>query len=206
MEATTAEDQTSESDGSCTNLRTLASLGPEVSDDRRGFETTKDRFRVTYQVDFKNDGPLEFRDFTVDITDNFGLVEYDSAESDGGKSFIVIADAGRYSVETDVTPNNGATYTVTVEECSSSQGGTPPETTTPETTAPESTAPENTTPVEDQSKPKKVPSSNVSNPKDVIPGSGAKKIPNTGGPPYLAISALALLGAALIVGRGVWRR
>jgi hypothetical protein len=71
---------------------------------------------------------------------------------------------------------------------------------------PTSTKPESTTAAEDQYTSKKIPPGNVSNPKAVIPGSGAKKIPNTGGPPYLALGALSLLGAALIVGRGVLRR
>jgi hypothetical protein len=65
--------------------------------------------------------------------------------------------------------------------------------------------PGGTTPSEDQYG-KKVPPGNVSNPKDIVPGTEAKKIPNTGGPPYLAIGALALLGTALIAGRGVLRR
>jgi hypothetical protein len=97
--ATEAEAQ---NERGCANLRTLASMGPQISDDRQDFETTTDRFRVTYEVDFKNDDPIEFRDFTVDINDRFGLVEYDSAARDRSKSFIAIADAGRYSVETDV--------------------------------------------------------------------------------------------------------
>jgi hypothetical protein len=73
-----------------------------------------------------------------------------------------------------------------------------------EGTTPEDT-PETGTPAGDQYG-KKIPPSDVSNPKDVISGTGAKKVPNTGGPPYLAIGALALLGAALIAGRGVMRR
>jgi len=203
MQETTAEDTSSES---CENLKTLASIGPQVSDDKKDFETTKDRFRVTYEVDFKNDDPLDFRDFEVDINDRFGLVEFDSADKDSAKSFIVIADPGKYSIQTDVTPNNGATYTVKVEECSA----TPPESTTPEATTPESTTPEttvaeNTTPVEGQSP--EQPPADVSNPKAVMPGTSAvKKIPNTGGPPYLILSALALLGTALVVGRGILRR
>ena len=72
-------------------------------------------------------------------------------------------------------------------------------------TTPEGTTPEGATPVGDQYG-KKIPPADVSNPKDVIPGTGAKKIPNTGGPPYLTIGALALLVAALITGRGVLRR
>ena len=46
----------------------------------------------------------------------------------------------------------------------------------------------------------------VDNPKGVRPGTTVKKIPPTGGPPYLAVGALALLGAAVIVGRDVLRR
>jgi len=65
--------------------------------------------------------------------------------------------------------------------------------------------PEGTTPAQDQYG-KKIPPADVSNPKDVIPGTGAKKMPNTGGPPYLAVGALALLGTALIAGRGALRR
>ena len=41
-----------------------------------------------------------------------------------------------------------------------------------------------------------------------MPGTGAKKVPNTRGPP-LVLGAMALLGAALIAGRNIlkrWRR
>src|ERR671910_688572 len=47
------------------------------------------------------------------------------------------------------------------------------------------------------------PEGDVGNPKDVIPGTGVRYVPPTGGPPYLAVGALVLLGVALIVGRGV---
>jgi len=50
------------------------------------------------------------------------------------------------------------------------------------------------------------PEGDVGNPKDVIPGTGVRRVPPTGGPPYLAVVALMLLGAALIAGRGVFRR
>src|SRR5918994_1895195 len=41
------------------------------------------------------------------------------------------------------------------------------------------------------------PKGPVDNPKGVMPGTGAKKVPNTGGPP-LVLGAMVLLGAALI--------
>src|SRR5215218_3555260 len=72
-------------------------------------------------------------------------------------------------------------------------------------TTPGGTTPEGTTPCAIQYG-KKTPPASVSNPKGVLPGTVvSKKIPNTGGPP-IVIGALALLGAALIVGRGVLRR
>jgi hypothetical protein len=45
----------------------------------------------------------------------------------------------------------------------------------------------------------------VSKPKDVVPGTAVKKVPNTGGPP-IVLGALVLLGAALLSGRGVFKR
>jgi endonuclease YncB( thermonuclease family) len=46
----------------------------------------------------------------------------------------------------------------------------------------------------------------VGNPKDVIPGSGVRRVPHTGGPPYLVLATLVLLGAALMAVRGALRR
>src|SRR5829696_328167 len=62
------------------------------------------------------------------------------------------------------------------------------------------------TPVEDQYKPGEKPG-DVANPKDVVPDTAVKgkKIPNTGGPPYIALAAIALLSVALIAGRGFLR-
>ena len=55
----------------------------------------------------------------------------------------------------------------------------------------------------DQYSPKLPP---VDNPKGVMPGTEAKKMPDTGGPPYLMVGALALLGASVAAGRGILRR
>jgi hypothetical protein len=192
----TAELARAQSNEGCANLGTLASMGPQISDDRQTFETTTDRFRVTYEVDFKNDDPLEFRDFTVDIIGRFGLpVESDSAERDASKSFVVIEDKGRFSVETDVEPDNGATYTMIVEECTNPQGEPRPRNGTPP----------NDTPVRDQyARDKQL--GPVDRPEGVIPRTGVRRVPPTGGPPYLAVGAVALLGVALIAGRAVLRR
>src|SRR5215204_6378287 len=57
-------------------------------------------------------------------------------------------------------------------------------------------------PAEDQYS--ETPPSDVNNPNDVVSGSNSgKPLPNTGGPSYLAVGAVLLLGAAVVVGRGV---
>src|SRR5215217_5184803 len=46
----------------------------------------------------------------------------------------------------------------------------------------------------------------VSNPSDTVPNTSSETpMPDTGGPPYLALGALLLMVAALVVGRGVLR-
>jgi hypothetical protein len=50
------------------------------------------------------------------------------------------------------------------------------------------------------------PPSDVNNPNDVVPNTASQTMPNTGGPPYLAVGAMLLLGAAVVAGRGVLRR
>jgi hypothetical protein len=50
------------------------------------------------------------------------------------------------------------------------------------------------------------PETPVNNPNDVIPNTTSKQMPDTGGPPYLAVGAVLLLGAAVVVGRGVLGR
>jgi hypothetical protein len=65
------------------------------------------------------------------------------------------------------------------------------------------------TPVRDQyaSKrlPPRTPPGDISNPRDVMPGTSVRRVPNTGGP-SMAVGALVLLAAALIAGHGVLRR
>jgi hypothetical protein len=62
-----------------------------------------------------------------------------------------------------------------------------------------------TTPVGEQYEPKRPPGP-VDRPEGVIPRTGVRRVPPTGGPPYLAVGALVLLGVALIAARSVLRR
>jgi hypothetical protein len=50
------------------------------------------------------------------------------------------------------------------------------------------------------------PETPVDNPNGVVPDTTANTMPNTGGPPYLAVGAVLLLGAAVVAGRGILRR
>jgi micrococcal nuclease len=61
------------------------------------------------------------------------------------------------------------------------------------------------TPVREQYEPK-TPPGPVDRPEGVIPRTGVRRVPPTGGPPYLAVGVLVLLGVALIAWRGVLRR
>jgi hypothetical protein len=60
------------------------------------------------------------------------------------------------------------------------------------------------TPVGEQYEPK-TPPGPVDRPEGVIPRTGVRRVPPTGGPPYLVLGALVLLGATLIAGRCVLR-
>ena len=60
---------------------------------------------------------------------------------------------------------------------------------------------DDTGPAQDQYDP-----GDVSDPGDTVPNTSSNtQIPDTGGPPYLAVGALLLMVAALVVGRGVLR-
>src|SRR5215204_938302 len=61
------------------------------------------------------------------------------------------------------------------------------------------------TPVGQQYEPK-TPPGPVDRPEGVIPRTGVRRVPPTGGAPYLTLGALVLLGVALITGRGALRR
>jgi hypothetical protein len=50
------------------------------------------------------------------------------------------------------------------------------------------------------------PEAPVDNPNGVVPDTTANTMPNTGGPPYLAVGAMLLLVSAVVMGRGVLRR
>jgi len=60
----------------------------------------------------------------IDIEDRFGLVDFVNLSEDETNSFIVTEGAGSYDLVVQIDPPNGATYTVTVEDCGGTTMGT----------------------------------------------------------------------------------
>jgi hypothetical protein len=111
------------------------------------------------------------------------------------RSILITEGAGRYRITTVATDTE---YTLTIEKCTGAATEGPGGSGTGEVPATREGSPS----VRQQY----APEGDVGNPKDVIPGTGVRRVPPTGGPPYLALGALVLLGVALIAGRSVLRR
>jgi hypothetical protein len=127
---------------------------------------------------------------------NLGRVGNATHEGDGRGETFVNSPPGSYFLDIVFF---GGNYTITVEQC---EGGDPSRNPNPGGGA--------AAPVRDQyadkTLPPRTPPGDVSNPRDVIPRTGFRRVPATGGPPYLAIGAVVLLGVALIAGRVVLKR
>ena len=120
-----AEDQyvDAAADGSCTNPVELVSVGPTTDNIVVPFESTGRTFRVSYTVEFVD--PEDFNNLNINIEGEFGLVAYENIFESGSDSYIVTEGPESYDLVVDVEPANGATYTVTIEDCETSTGGGP---------------------------------------------------------------------------------
>jgi hypothetical protein len=107
----------------CQNPQEVLTVGPTTENTRTHFRTTGNVFRVSYDVAFKD--PEAFNNAAdIDIEDRFGLVDFVNLSEDATNSFIVTEGAGSYDLVVQIDPPNGATYTVTVEDCRSTITGT----------------------------------------------------------------------------------
>jgi hypothetical protein len=101
----------------------VLTVGPTTENTRTPFTTTGNVFRVTYDVAFND--PEAFNSADIDIEDRSGgLVDFVNLSEDETNSFIVTDGAGSYDLVVRIYPPNGATYTVTVEDCHGATTGT----------------------------------------------------------------------------------
>jgi hypothetical protein len=174
--------------GTCPNAQLIDTYEGTGDQQTDTFTTTTDSFRVS-------------------LTSGPGLTYVDVINADRPNDLPVasLSQDGRGQAETfaNTPPGtyyldiiSGADYTITVEQC---EGGDPSR--NPGGRNPGGGAP----PVRDQyGADKRV--GPIDRPAGVIPRTAVRRVPRTGGPPYLAVGAVVLLGVALIAGRGVLRR
>jgi hypothetical protein len=115
-------DTTGTAGTACQNPQEVLTVGPTTENTRTPFTTTGSVFRVTYDVAFND--PQAFNSAEIDIEDRFGLVDFVNLSEDETNSFIVTEGAGSYDLVVQIDPPNGATYTVTVEDCGGTTTGT----------------------------------------------------------------------------------
>jgi hypothetical protein len=185
--------------GTCPNAQLIDTFEGNGNQQTDTFDTTTNSLRVTYNVSGTNPDPASLYIRIVDANDPDQFSVGNALhEGDGRGETFVNTPAGTYFLDISFFAlGDGGKYTITVEQC---EGGNP-------SRNPGGRA----APVRDQyaskTLPPRTPPGDVSNPRDVIPGTGIRRVPATGGhPPYLAVGVLALLGMALIVGRGVLKR
>src|SRR5215213_6389743 len=116
----------------CQNPQEVLSVGPTTENTRTPFTTTGNVFRVSYDVAFND--PEAFNHADIDIESRFGLVAFANVNVDETNSYIVTEGAGSYDLVVNIDPPNGATYTVTVEDCGGTTTGTTGTTTGTRTT------------------------------------------------------------------------
>jgi hypothetical protein len=188
--------------GTCPNAQLIDTFEGTGNQQTDTFDTTTNSLRITFNVTGSDPG-LGFLGISVRDANDPNQFSVGNASQDGdgqGETFVNSPPGTSFL---DILFLGGGQYTITVEQC---EGGNPSQNPNPGGGG----AVPVQDPVRDQyaskTLPPRTPPGDVSNPRDVIPRSGVRRIPPTGGPPYLAVGALALLGTALFVGRGVLKR
>ena len=170
-------DRSPRGDEGCANPRPVTTFSGTENQVTAPFDITGDSFRLRYET--APNGPDPFLP-TVDIEvlDRSGQPIGEGPLIFEGEdgSENILAGPGTFGLEIRAEE---ASYTITVEDCGGSTGG--------------------------PGGPPKQPPGRVDRPDDVIPDSPVPRIPPTGGPP-IVLGALALLGTAVIVGHGAFRR
>jgi hypothetical protein len=118
----------------------VRTVGPTTENTETPFTTTGDVFRVSYEVAFKDPGALHHAGIDIE-TRAGGIVKYANLDKDETDSYIVTKGAGSYNLVVSIGPPNGATYKVTVEDCTGSETTTPTPTASPSPTTSPSPSP-----------------------------------------------------------------
>jgi len=163
-------------DSECPGARVVNTTSGNGDKQSPVFNISGESFRVTTTL---NSGSPQALFFSADVNrEGGGYVTSVSRESPGTDSSIVNAGPGAFFL--DILAAN-TKYFVTVEDCIGAPTGERPR------------------------HPEQRPGP-INRPEGVMRHTQVRKVPYTGGPPYLVVGALALLGAALIAGRGALRR
>jgi hypothetical protein len=186
-----AEAQTT---GTCPNAQLIDTFEGNGDQQTDTFRTTTDSFRVSFEATKTAGGNITALLF-IDVIDagNPNGIPVATITQQGGGQGETFANAPPGTYYLDIGAAN-LEYTITVEQC---EGGNPSRNPNPGRGGPPV--------VRDQyGADKRV--GPIDRPAGVIPRTSVRRVPRTGGPPYLAVGAVVLLGVALIAGRGVLKR
>jgi hypothetical protein len=127
----------------------LSESGGDVSRNARGyanygpFTTSTDSFVATMDASSSEPGGAAFSVSQLGETPNPLVIRQQAFQAPGTESMLVQNGPGEYVVSVGFA---GSDYTVTVEECSTSGGGSPPPGTPPPNSPPPTTIPESPPP------------------------------------------------------------
>jgi hypothetical protein len=170
--------------GTCPNAQLIDTFEGNGTQQTDTFRTTTDSFRVKF-----TSGPGLLIVEAINANRPNDTPAFLSHQGRGQGETFANTPPGSYYL--DIISDT--TYTITVHQC---EGGNPSRNPNPGGGDP---------PVQGQyGADKRV--GPIDRPTGVIPRTPVRRVPPTGGPPYLAVGAMVLLGTALIVGRRVLKR
>src|SRR5215203_2454587 len=191
--------------GTCPNAQFINTFEGNGDQQTDTFNTTTNSLHITFNVTGTGAGPASLSIYVLDANDPDQLsVGNASQDGDGQGETFVNAPAGTYFLDIgffDLSSGGDGQYTITVEQC---EGGNPSQNPNPGGGAPPPRGGASPVVRDQYGADKRV--GPIDRPAGVIRRTTVRRVPDTGGPPYLAVGAVVLLGVALIAGRGVLKR
>jgi hypothetical protein len=187
--------------GTCPNAQLIDTFEGNGDQQTDTFNTTTNSLRITYSVTSSDPQyPASLFIDVIDANDPDQLPVGDAEQNEDGQGeTFVNAPAGTYFL--DITLFGSGNFTITVEQC---EGGNPSRNPNPGRGAPPPGGGASPVVRDQYGVDKRV--GPIDRPAGVIPRTSVRRVPRTGGPPYLAVGAVVLLGVALIAGRSVLKR